>query len=57
VIVVTAYGSPETVRELVRAGVCEVFPKPFHVDELRRAVHRALLARPERRRSPLRKAA
>jgi DNA-binding NtrC family response regulator len=37
VIVVTAYGSPETVRELVRAGVCEVFPKPFHVDELRRA--------------------
>jgi DNA-binding NtrC family response regulator len=57
VIVVTAYGSPETVRELVRAGVSEVFPKPFHVDELRRAVRRALLARPERRRSPLRKAA
>jgi two-component system response regulator (stage 0 sporulation protein F) len=49
VIVVTAYGSPETVRELVRAGAREVFPKPFHVDELRRAVHRALLARPERR--------
>ncbi len=57
VIVVTAYGSPETVRELVRAGVSEVFPKPFHVDELRRAVRRALLARPERRRSTLRKAA
>jgi len=49
VIVVTAYGSTETVRELVRAGVREVFPKPFHVDELRRAVHRALIARPERR--------
>jgi DNA-binding NtrC family response regulator len=49
VIVVTAYGSAETVRELVRAGVREVFPKPFHVDELRRAVHRALTARPERR--------
>jgi DNA-binding NtrC family response regulator len=49
VIVVTAYGSPETVRELVRAGVSEVFPKPFHVDELRRAVHRALLSRRERR--------
>jgi len=49
VIVVTAYGSPETVRELVRAGVSEVFPKPFHVDELRRAVHRALIARTERR--------
>lgn len=57
VIVVTAYGSPETVRELVRAGVAEVFPKPFHVDELRRAVRRALVAKPERRRSPLRKAA
>jgi DNA-binding NtrC family response regulator len=57
VIVVTAYGSPETVRELVRAGVREVFPKPFHVDELRRAVHRALIARPERRRSAMRKAA
>ena len=49
VIVVTAYGSSDTVRELVRAGVREVFPKPFHVDELRRAVHRALIARPERR--------
>lgn len=57
VIVVTAYGSPETVRELIRAGVCEVFPKPFHVDELRTAVRRALDARPERRRSALRKAA
>jgi two-component system response regulator AtoC len=49
VIVVTAYGSTETVRELVRAGVREVFPKPFHVDELRRAVHRALIVRPARR--------
>ena len=57
VIVVTAYGSPENIRELVRAGVAEVFPKPFHVDELRRAVRRALLTRPERRRSTLRKAA
>ncbi|MFM7232912.1 MAG: response regulator [bacterium] len=57
VIVVTAYGSPEHVRDLMRAGVSEVFPKPFHVDELRRAVRRALLSRPERRRSTLRKAA
>ena len=57
VIAVTAYGSPETVRELLRAGVVEVFPKPFHVDELRRAVHRALIARPERRRSSMRRAA
>jgi DNA-binding NtrC family response regulator len=57
VIVVTAYGSPETVRDLVRAGVSDVFPKPFHVDDLRRAVRRALLVRPERRRSAVRKAA
>jgi DNA-binding NtrC family response regulator len=57
VIVVTAYGSPETMRELLRAGVAEVFPKPFHVDELRRAVRRALLSRAERRRPPLRRAA
>jgi DNA-binding NtrC family response regulator len=49
VIVVTAYGSAETVRELVRAGEREEFPKPFHVDELRRAVHRALIVRPARR--------
>jgi DNA-binding NtrC family response regulator len=55
VIVVTAYGSPENVRELVRAGVREVFPKPFHVDELRRAVHRALIARTERRNTRARK--
>src|SRR5512134_3419655 len=26
-IVVTASGSPETMRKLLRAGVCEVFPK------------------------------
>ena len=57
VIVVTAYGSPETVRELVRAGVSEVFPKPFHVDDLRRAVRRALVARSPRRRTAVRKAA
>jgi len=57
VIVVTAYGSPETVRDLVRAGVSDVFPKPFHVDDLRRAVRRALLVRPERRRSAVRRAA
>jgi len=57
VIVVTAYGSPETERELVRAGVSDVFPKPFHVDDLRRAVRRALLVRPERRRSAVRRAA
>ena len=42
VIVVTAYGSADQVREFLRAGVAEVFPKPFHVDELRRAVRREI---------------
>ncbi len=41
-IVVTAYGSPETLRELKAAGVVECFPKPFPMDQLRRSVHRAL---------------
>ncbi len=41
-IVVTAYGSPETLRDLAAAGVVECFPKPFPMDQLRRAVHRAL---------------
>ena len=55
VIVVTAYSSTETMRAFERAGVVEVFPKPFHVDTLRRAVRRALAQRTERR--TLRKAA
>lgn len=55
VIVVTAYSSTETMRAFERAGVVEVFPKPFHVDALRRAVRRALAQRIERR--TLRKAA
>jgi DNA-binding NtrC family response regulator len=42
VIVVTAYGSPETLGELATAGVCECFPKPFRMDQLRTAVRRAL---------------
>ncbi len=42
VIVVTAYGSPETLRELEAAGVVACFSKPFHIDELRRSVHAAL---------------
>jgi len=41
-IVVTAYGSPETLRELEAAGVFECFPKPFPMDQLRRAVRCAL---------------
>lgn len=42
VIIVTAYGTPETMDELRRVGVTDCFPKPFPVDMLRGAVRRAL---------------
>ena len=60
VIIVTAYGSPETLRDLRGAGVADCFPKPFPMDMLRRSVRRALVAAAERRTGrgrPRRKAA
>jgi two-component system response regulator AtoC len=42
VVVVSAYGHETPERELRRAGIVDVFSKPFHVDTLRRAVRRAL---------------
>ncbi len=42
VILVSAYGTERTPRELRRAGVVEYFTKPFQVDALRRAVRDAL---------------
>lgn len=42
VIIVTAYGTPETLRDLKRAGVADCFSKPFPIDMLRRSVRRAL---------------
>jgi DNA-binding response OmpR family regulator len=42
VILVSAYGSERTPRELRRAGVVEYFTKPFQMDALRRAVRSAL---------------
>ncbi len=42
VIVITAYGTSEAVRELRAAGVSDCLPKPFPIDELRRLVHQAL---------------
>ena len=42
VIIVTAYGTPESLRELRRVGVAECFPKPFPIDTLRRSVRKAL---------------
>ena len=47
VIIVTAYGTPDTLRELHRAGVTDCFPKPFPIDMLRRSVRRALEAASE----------
>lgn len=42
VIIVTAYGTPEALRDLRAAGVADCFPKPFPIDMLRRSVRRAL---------------
>ncbi|HEY3217318.1 MAG TPA: response regulator [Candidatus Eisenbacteria bacterium] len=53
VIVVTAYGTPETLRDLRGVGVVECFPKPFPMDGLRRSVRRALSATPPGRRSSI----
>jgi len=50
VIIVTAYGTPQTLGELRRAGVADCFPKPFPIDMLRHSVRRALDAIAERRR-------
>jgi DNA-binding NtrC family response regulator len=56
VILVTAYGTPETVREARGAGVADCFTKPFPIDRLRRSVRDALVAAArrvgQRRRKP-----
>jgi len=57
VIIVTAYGSPETVRQLEAAGVAECFPKPFAMEALRHAVHRELRRAPAGRPARLRRRA
>jgi DNA-binding NtrC family response regulator len=56
VIIVTAYGTPEAMRDLERAGVAGCFPKPFPMDDLRRSVRRALndAGTMARRRAPRR---
>jgi len=50
VIIVTAYGTPEALKDLRRAGVADCFPKPFPIDMLRRSVRRALEAADEQSR-------
>jgi DNA-binding NtrC family response regulator len=42
VIVVTAYGSPGTLRDLEEAGIHACFPKPFRMEQLRKSVKSAL---------------
>ena len=49
VIIVTADGTPEVLRDLERAGVAHCFPKPFPLDALRRSVHQALESASRRR--------
>jgi len=50
VIIVTADGSPEVLRDLEKAGVSQCFPKPFPIDGLRRSVRQALETAERRRR-------
>ncbi|MEP7028357.1 MAG: response regulator [Candidatus Eisenbacteria bacterium] len=45
VIVVTAYGSEATLRQLADQGVHASFPKPFQMDRLRKSVESALRVR------------
>ena len=56
VILVSAYGSERSARDLRRGGIVDYFTKPFQVDALRRAVRRALFEQ-DSRRSGARKAA
>jgi DNA-binding NtrC family response regulator len=56
VIIVTAYGTAERLQEFESAGIAASFPKPFRLDQLRRAVLRAL-ARPVAEGGALRRAA
>ncbi len=57
VVIVTAYGSPDMLRDLRAAGVAECFPKPFAMDALRRSVRRAIDHARPRPASRLRRAA
>jgi DNA-binding response OmpR family regulator len=57
VIIVTAYGSSETLRALAAAGVSECLPKPFAMDALRAAVRRSLQRAADHRDARLRRKA
>ncbi len=57
VILVSAYGTDHSARELRRAGVVEFFTKPFQMDALRRSVGQALFENVARRPGGRKKAA
>jgi DNA-binding response OmpR family regulator len=57
VIILTAEGSADAMRDLAGAGVVDCFPKPFPMDVLRRSVRRALATVAARRAPRQRKAA
>lgn len=42
VILMTAYGTPETAADALRLGACRVVPKPFDVEQMVRLVREAL---------------
>mgnify|MGYP001574399130 CR=1 FL=1 len=49
VIIITACGTPDAMRDLAGVGVADCFPKPFPMDVLRRSVRRALAIAAETR--------
>ena len=55
VIIVTADGTPDAMRDLAGVGVADCFPKPFPMDVLRRSVRRALAHAAETRTTRARK--
>lgn len=46
IIVITAFGTPDTERQALRLGANEYLPKPFDFEELEQRVHTALTAQP-----------
>ena len=57
VIILTADGTPDAMRDLAGVGIADCFPKPFPMDVLRRSVRRALAVAAQARPSRHRKAA
>lgn len=45
VIMVTSYGSPETVRAAMKLGACDYLTKPFDGEEIKRLVREAVAIR------------